>query len=213
MKKPASPRAWAVWIPVAVILPALVSLYFIFFADGVFANRHLDSATIEYIFACAIFSACLAAGFGEELLFRGFVMRILEVHFGKIAAVLVPSIIFVLMHLTNMQNPNLLDILLLFVAGTSVSITFSLICYQSGSIFPGAVVHGIWNLIIIGQILTIGVNPRNANIFTYTLQTKSVLLTGGAFGIEASFPEVIGYAAVIILALLLINGKYKIKGR
>ena len=204
-RKPVFPKVWAVWLPAAVLLPALVSLYFILFADGVFANNQIEAGATANTIVYAIFCTCFAAGISEELLFRGYIMRLLEVRFGKVAAVIAPSVIFGLLHIANMQSPKITDILLLFAAGTSVGIMFSLICFQSGSVFPGAVVHGVWNLVIIGQILNIDVSPGGDSIFTYTLQSKSVLLTGGAFGIEASLPAVTGYAAVIISALVLIR--------
>lgn len=50
---------------------------------------------------------------------------------------------------------NIISILLLLVAGTSVGIMFSLIVYESGSIWCSALVHGTWNIIMIGGILTI----------------------------------------------------------
>ncbi len=39
----------------------------------------------------------------------------------------------------------------------SVGIIFSLIVYESGSIWSSAIVHGIWNVIIIGEILNINI--------------------------------------------------------
>lgn len=49
---------------------------------------------------------------------------------GKVAAAVVPSVIFGLLHIINV-DVNLRDIILLLIAGTSVGIMFSLIVYQS----------------------------------------------------------------------------------
>jgi hypothetical protein len=101
-----------------------------------------------------------------------------------------------------MENPNTIDVLALLIAGTSVGVMFSMIVYQSGSIWSSAAVHGIWNLIIIGGILGIGTEPGHP-IFSYTLNSDSTLLTGGKFGIESSLPAITGYLLIIILAWFL----------
>jgi membrane protease YdiL (CAAX protease family) len=144
----------------------------------------------------------LVAGITEELIFRGFIMRLVEARWNRLAAMIAPSVLFALLHISGMANPNIADILRLLVAGTSVGVMFSMIACHSGSIWPGAVVHGIWNLIIIGGILRIDVAPARS-VFTYTLSADSALLTGGAFGIEASLPAVTGYCIVIVSVWIL----------
>ena len=99
-----------------------------------------------------------------------------------------------------MESPNIVDIIVLVIAGTAVGIMFSLIAMESGSIWASAIVHGLWNLVIIGGILEISAEPLSS-IFTYTLTSRSTLLTGGAFGIESSLPSIVGYGIVICVAL------------
>ncbi|MGH4118016.1 CPBP family glutamic-type intramembrane protease [Clostridium sp.] len=96
--------------------------------------------------------------------------------------------IFGLVHAIGM---DIIDILLLFVAGTSVGIMFSLIVYESGSIWSIAIVHGIWNVIIIGEILDINISYNQHALFSYKLLSKLFILTGGAFGVEASIVAVV----------------------
>jgi len=196
------PKSIAVWILCAMALPLAVSGFYIFLIPGTFAVSELSSEQAALRIMNAILGSCLAAGITEELIFRGFIMRLLEVRWNKHIAIIVPSVLFGILHIFNMQNPNIVDILILLAAGTSVGIMFSMIAYQSGSIWPGAVVHGIWNLIIIGGILEISTEPGRS-IFTYTVKSNSTLLTGGAFGIESSLPAITGYGIVIILAWIL----------
>jgi len=193
------PRNAAIWILCAIVLPIIVSCFFIFLTPGTFAITGLSSEQIILRVLNAILSSCLVAGITEEVIFRGFIMRLLEMRWNKYIAIIAPSFLFGVLHIFNMDNPNIVDILMLLIAGTSVGVMFSMIAYQSGSIWPGAIVHGIWNLIIVGMILEISGEPGKA-IITYTLHSNSTLLTGGAFGIEASIPAVIGYGIVIILA-------------
>jgi len=91
----------------------------------------------------------------------------------------------------------------------SVGIIFSLIVYESGSIWSSAIVHGIWNVIIIGEILNINILYNQHAIFSYKLLSKSFILTGGAFGVESSIVAVLGYITVIIFTLFSMKRKFK----
>jgi membrane protease YdiL (CAAX protease family) len=204
------PRHLCIWLVIAVALPVLVSAFFLLFVPGIFAYENPDTKAMAGIFSRAVFGVCLAAGISEELIFRGYVMRILEARWGKAPAILVPSVIFGLLHIANMKAPNLMDILVLLIAGTSAGVMFSLIAYQSDSIWPGSIVHGVWNFIIIGNILDIGVEHGGTSLWTYTLESDSTLVTGGTFGIESSLPAILGYLCVIGLAIFLQNRKPKV---
>lgn len=87
-----------------------------------------------------------------------------------------------------------------------IGIMLSIICYKSDSVVSSTLVHGIWNLIMVGGIINIG-EPNSSAILNYSLNTSSRLLTGGAFGIEASLPAIAGYWCVIIILLLPANKK------
>jgi hypothetical protein len=135
-------------------------------------------------------------------------MRVLEIRWGKVIAVIVPSIVFALMHIGNAANMGAVDTILLIIAGTAVGSMFSLIAMQSGSIWASALVHGAWNMILGGKILSIATQPE-PSIFTYQLTSNANLLTGGAFGIEAALPAIAAYGSVILLALYLLRKKGK----
>lgn len=196
------PKNIMIWCVCAFALPLIISAFFVFLTPGNFTSSNFEASKNTRIILRAILNSCLVAGITEELVFRGLIMRILEIRWGKAAAVIIPSILFGLLHISNMDSPQIADILILVVAGSAVGIMFSMIAMQSNSIWASALVHGIWNLIIIGGILTIGAEPASA-IFAYQLTSGSKLLTGGAFGIEASLPAVLGYGVVILLAFLL----------
>lgn len=198
------PQNILVWCVCAFVLPLAVSAFYIFFIPGAFSSSDLDATRKIAVIVRAIFRTCLLAGITEELVFRGLIMHVLEIRWGKPIAVIIPSLLFGLLHILNMDSPSIADILFLIVAGTAVGIMFSLIAVQSNSIWASAAVHGIWNLLIIGGILEISAGPSSA-IFSYEVTSKSNLLTGGAFGIEASLPAVAGYGIVILLALFLMR--------
>ncbi len=81
-----------------------------------------------------------------------------------------------------------------------VGILFSLVTYESGNIWNSALIHGVWNMVMIGGILQIGDTVNESAVYNYVLETKSFLLTGGDFGVEASAVAVAAYAAAAALA-------------
>ena len=197
------PKALFMWLACSIILPIAVSAFFICLTPGEFSIPQLASADLRNQIFSAIFGACITAGITEELVFRGFIMRILEARWGKLPAILFPSLVFGLLHLTSINEPNMRDVLLLTIAGTSVGAMFSMVAYHSDSIWPSAIMHGIWNLVIVGGIVNIGVTHNGTNLICYTLRSRSELLTGGSFGIESSAPATISYLLVFLLAFVL----------
>lgn len=192
------PHISIMWLAVAVLLPVIVSAILLCM-PGNFVKNDLSGLQMVNIFATAIFVVGFGAGVVEEMIFRGFIMTALEKRWGKRIAIVIPSVLFGLLHAS--RGMNVLDFILLLVAGTSVGIMFSMIVYKSGSVWCSALVHGIWNVIMIGEILHIGSTYVENAIFSYDLATESVLLTGGEFGVEASVVAIVGYIAVIVLAL------------
>ncbi|EJO5347792.1 CPBP family intramembrane metalloprotease [Clostridium botulinum] len=201
------PKIYVRWLICAILLSIIVS-GILLCTPGELVKNDMDMGHLVNIVLRAIFKVGLGAGVVEEMVFRGLIMKALEKRWGKMIAIIIPSIIFGLLHTIGMDM-NIIDILLLFVAGTSVGIMFSLIVYESGSIWASAIVHGIWNVIIIGGILDINVSYNQHAIFSYKLLSKSFILTGGAFGVESSIVAVLGYIMLIIFALVTMKRKFK----
>lgn len=193
----------SVWIVGAVVLPLAVSSILVCVPGELMHNKMNAEALLRVIFIALFYSG--AAGIVEEMVFRGIIMKVMEKRFGKLVAILVPSMIFGLLHATG--GMSIVDILILFIAGTSVGVMFSLITYENGSIWASVIVHVLWNIIIVGDIFRIGVGDSSEAIYFYKLQQSSSFLTGGTFGIEASFISVIGYILVSLLAVVLIRKK------
>ncbi|NMF07830.1 CPBP family intramembrane glutamic endopeptidase [Clostridium beijerinckii] len=201
------PRAKITWLIIALLLPVIVSGVLLCFPGELIKNNITTFQSVNVVMR-AIFSAGLGAGIVEEMFFRGMIMKALDKRFGKVTAIILPSFIFALMHLIGIKI-NIVSILLLIVAGTSVGIMFSLIVYESGSIWCSAIVHGIWNIIMIGGILTIGSSYHDKPIYYYKLASESVILTGGEFGIESSIVSILGFLVVSALTLYLMKRKVK----
>lgn len=186
------------WIIAAVLLPVSVTLTYLAMRGELIPNQ-IDRAAGAAFVMFGIFRAGVSAGIVEEMLFRGIIMNAVDRRFGRKAAVIAPSVLFGAIHIIG-NDFNLLSCLQVLVAGTMVGVMFSLVALANRSIWNSAVIHGVWNLIIIGGILSIGTEVDQYAIYSYVLETRSFLLTGGEFGIEASVIAIAGYCIVSVIA-------------
>jgi len=189
------------WCVVAVLLPLIITAFYILFVPASFEQNVLDINSKLDLLSSGIFFTGFGAGIVEEMVFRGIMMSVIEKRFNKKIAIIVPSVLFGLVHIIGMGF-NLLSCAFVLLAGTMVGIMFSLIASETKSIWNSAIVHVFWNIIIIGGILWIGTEFDEYSLFSYILDEKSFLLTGGEFGIESSIIAVIGYSLVCLLAVL-----------
>ncbi|BBE31490.1 CAAX amino protease [Tepiditoga spiralis] len=202
------PKIYIKWLIVGILLPIIVSFVFLS-SSGELIKNTMNTRGFINIILTAIFILGFSTGVVEEMIFRGLIMKVFEKQWGKTISIIVPSIIFSVLHIIG-HNLNIIDIILLCIAGTTVGIMFSLIVYESNSIWASAIVHGLWNIIIIGNILSISTTHNKNAIFSYKLSSTFQFFTGGSFGIEASIISVLGYIAVIIFSLYSIKKKYKL---
>lgn len=194
-----------VWCMTGLVMPILVLVIAVMLGGHWEVNR-FDAKTTVAICTAAIAFYGLAAGIVEEVVFRGLVMGCLEKRFNITIAVLVPSILFGLLHILG-NELDFISIVQLIIAGSIVGILFSLIAYESNSVWNNAIVHGFWNMAIIGGILYIGNSPSEDSIFNFVLENKSFLLSGGDFGIEASVIAILVYLIFIGVAFVLLKKK------
>lgn len=191
------------WAVAAVLLPVLVSAVYLLL-PGSFAREPLDTGTKLAFVTRGVFLAGLGAGVTEELLFRGLLMNAVIKKWGRAVGILAPSVLFASLHIVGMDF-SLLSCVQVMVAGTMVGVMFSLIALEGRSVWNSAVVHGVWNMIIIGGGLTIGTEINGYSISSYVLETRAFLLTGGDFGIESSGVAIIGYIVVSLAAVWMIK--------
>ncbi len=192
------------WIIVAIILPAIV-FSIIFLLKGEWIKNDLNMNEMLYLITDHILIKAICAGIVEEIIFRGAMLTVLEKKWGMKVAVIIPSIIFTIGHLGYVSIKEYIFFLVI-IAGISVGIMFSLITYESGTIWSAALVHMIWNCFTSGEILSIGRTHNESSIYSYVLQNE--LLTGGDY-VDASIISIIGYIVVAIIAYTLIKQKRK----
>lgn len=195
MKKPS---VKLIYILPAVLLPAAVCGAFFLFAKGEFVPSSMEGSIRNPVLAEGIFYNSIGAAIVEEVLFRGMMLNVLKKRWNTVAGVIVPSVLFAAIHITEMQEFNLPDCVQLLAAGTFVGIMFSVIALKSGSVWNSVIVHSIWNLVMTGGILYIGSEASETALVNYVLDSKSFALTGGAFGIESSAVAIAAYVVVVL---------------
>lgn len=177
-------------IVIGILLPTIVVIAYLFMQGEWIELKATDNQKI----AIAVTGICfysIAAGIVEEMVFRGVIMGLLE-KWGNIKiAVIVPSVLFGLLHVLN-GKLNVLSFIQLLIAGTVVSILFSLVACYYDSFWNNALIHALWNASTIG-VMHIGTESYENSVFTYVIKSKSFLITGGDFGIEASIVSISAY--------------------
>ena len=194
------------WILIGLLLPLCVSGVYLLFISGTYTTVSLSLFKKLSLITAGIFYFGFGAGIVEEMVFRGMIMNALDKRYNKVVAIIAPSLLFGIVHILG-TDFNLLSCFLVIVAGTMVGIMFSLIAQSHKSIWNSAIVHALWNIIIIGGILYIGNPASEDTLFNYTLNSNSFILTGGEFGIESSIISVIGYLLVAGITFFCIKDK------
>ena len=192
-------RTRPVWFAVAFGLPVVILLFYAGCVPGSILRRTENSVMESILYA--IFEVGIPVGIVEEFIFRGIIFRYMEKTLGTLPAILIPSVLFASLHIMNMQRFEPVDVILLLFGGILVAVMFTMIALVSDSIWPGALVHAVWNALIIGRVFGVGevVNGmKNCSLIQILPDNTSRLLTGGNFGIEAGVPAIIGYIAVIL---------------
>ncbi len=203
------PSLKPVWGVSAFLMPLSVILI-LNFAPGMPSGTWISSwrgtsmppASIVAVLTGAVCFLGFAAGIVEEAVFRGIIMTALERKWNKIVAILLPSMLFGLLHIIG-NNLDLFSILQLFVAGTFVGILFSLVTYESGNIWCSSFLHAVWNIFMGSGILNIGTEVDSYSLFNYVIDSNSFLISGGDFGIDASIVSVFIYILFSAFAFIL----------
>lgn len=199
----------AKWIIVGVLLPVTVKAVYLFFFSGKYVSSGMNSNQIFSTLSAGIAFTGIAAGFVEEMVFRGVILNLLKEKWNIKVAVLIPSVLFGLVHIIGMDF-SIISSLLVLIAGTMVGIMFSMVAIESGSVWNSGIVHSLWNILIIGGGLSISEKADEYSVMTYVLDSKDFVFTGGEFGIESSIIALLGYVIVTLAAICMIKKKAKV---
>ncbi len=177
-------------------------------AGGVLIGAFLFSATIGILWVfgfykvsgvnewTAIFSWLVLAIFSgvfEELLFRGILFRVMEESLGTWLALAISAVIFGLLHLANPNATLWGAIAIAIEAGVMLAAAFIF----TRRLWLPIGIHFAWNF-TQGAIFGVAVSGNEAKGLLQSTLSGPALLSGGAFGAEASvFAVIVGFAAGI----------------
>ena len=137
-------------------------------------------------------------GMAEEVLCRGYFMVSYARKHSVISAILINSVVFAALHLTN-SGIDLLSFINLVLFGIFASVYF----LRRGSIWGIGALHSVWNF---AQGNFYGIKVSGMNIRTSVLDTTEVagmeIFNGGAFGLEGSICVTIVLLAGIVIMYL-----------
>ncbi|MCR4791582.1 MAG: CPBP family intramembrane metalloprotease [Lachnospiraceae bacterium] len=192
------------WLIIAILLPVTVTAVYLLFVSGEYVPSVMDMSEKLIILSAGVVYGSLGAGLVEEIVFRGVIFRSLEKAFGTKAGILIPSVLFGVVHTIGMDF-SVGSCVLVILAGTAVGIMFSLICIEDGTLWCNALTHVIWNIVILGGFFAVSEQASDYSLMTYVLKTDSFAITGGEFGIESSVIAFVAYVIVCLIAILMIR--------
>lgn len=197
------------WVLTAILLPFIIKGSYLFLFSGEYISSDMNGNQIFNTLTAGIAFTGIAAGFVEEMVFRGVILNALKKRWNIKVAVLVPSVLFGVVHVLGMDF-SIGSCVLVIIAGTMAGVMFSMIAIESGSVWNSGIVHAVWNIVMIGGGLAIGEKADEYSVMTYVLDSKSFAITGGEFGIESSVISLTGYIIVAGIAFVMIkSGKKK----
>ena len=114
---------------ISVGLPVFVLVFYAYILPG----KAYIAKPGEFVkpLLTALFGVGLTAGICEEVIFRGMIFRYMKKTLGTKAAIIVPSVLFACVHITNMETFDVVDLLILLLAGSSVAVMFTMFTYVS----------------------------------------------------------------------------------
>ncbi len=144
-------RNW--WLPIALFAGAglLVVPYFLLVErlGGQFLDILPDYLEHGWPLWSAYLMVCLVPAIVEEVAFRGVIQTRLQKVLTSSEALILQAIFFSVLHLFPINFPSH------FVMG----LAFGLVRQRTGSLYPGMVMHAIWNAGVLVQEQVTGINP------------------------------------------------------
>lgn len=160
----------------------------------------LPVAATTLVFALAM---GIGAGFMEEILFRGFLLRVFDAWWGWLPALAVTSVLFGLVHITNPEATVFGAVAIMFEAGILLGAAFLL----TRRLWLAIGIHTGWNFTQAGIFSSdVSGTGDQRGLINATWQ-GSDWITGGSMGMEGSVVTVV-VATVAGLAMLGLAHKH-----
>lgn len=169
-------------------------------AAGVLTGAALFTVTIGILWALGCYTvtgtndwtamlpalaAATFAGVIEEIIFRGVLFRIVEEWLGSWPALLASALIFGLLHLMNPNATLIAGVAIALEAGIMLAAAYML----TRRLWLAIGIHFAWNF-TQGGVFGVAVSGTTAHGLLQSALTGPEILSGGAFGAEASIVAV-----------------------
>ncbi|TWI80465.1 hypothetical protein IQ13_3142 [Lacibacter cauensis] len=162
------------------------------------------TANINWIEIIQISLILILVSFSEELVFRGYILNNLLQSMPKIPALLVSAILFAGFHALN-PGMSLIAFLNIFIAGVLMGSNYIF----TRNLWFSICFHFSWNF-FQGPVLGFEISGLDLPVMLEQNLRGSTLLTGGAFGLEASWLATFVLSITTLILLFLFQRKYSI---
>lgn len=149
-----------------------------------------------------VFALLILVAFFEELVFRGYILSNLMDSLPKEAALFVSAILFAVFHSLN-PDFNLIAFINIFIAGLLLGINY----IYTKNLWFAVFFHFSWNF-FQGPVLGFQVSGIELPTLLQQNSKGSVLLTGGKFGLEASWLVTIAMSLTVMTLYFIFQKKY-----
>lgn len=157
----------------------------------------------------ALLGSFVIQSMAEEVLSRGFLYNALRRKTGFAVAALVSSVAFLLPHLPSMLDGEAAFVAIGIVNLLLVSAVFAMLYVLRSNIYIVGGLHCVWNFVlggVMGLNLSGGSGSENA-VLNFRVNGEN-LLTGGAYGLEASVVT----TAILSVAVVILIKCYQKRG-
>ncbi len=192
------PLSWARGLGVGLVLGILPAAVAMLLGVIVGATAWIpDAGSLpEYLARVGMLLLLLApAALAEEVIFRGVPLVLFANAIGRPAAIVVLSLLFALMHITN-PDVTIQALGNITLAGILLSLAF----YSPGGLWAAFGAHAGWNLTLALLGAPVSGLPFDIPLVDYTMGGPG-WLTGGAFGPEGGLLSTLTLTTAIILAV------------
>jgi len=149
-----------------------------------------------------VFGLLIIVAVGEELVFRGYILSNLMQSMPREAALFVSAILFAVFHSLN-PNFNLIAFINIFIAGVLLGINY----IYTKNLWFAIFFHFSWNF-FQGPVLGFQVSGIELPTLLQQNSKGSILLTGGQFGLEASWLATVTMSITAIILYFFFQKKY-----
>ena len=194
--------AWIHYLKgIAVGFVFFSTVYLTLIATGSVAFDGLDSEA-SLAMLLLFFFGFVIQGAQEEILTRGYFMMSLSTRLPAIAAILISSFTFSVLHLFNSGFG-----LLAFVNLVLYGVFLAVYMLKTGNIWGVCAIHSVWNFSqgnLYGMPVS-GMNIMEISLFSSSLVEGKEWLSGGAFGPEGGV--ITSAVSILAIVLTLLLGK------